>query len=534
MSDSLKPVGAMAGATLISRVLGMVREICYARFMGDGMVAGAFVLAFMIPNLFRRLLGEGALMSAFIPVFKEQEITRGEKAMWETANALISGLVVVLMVVVGAGLLGVSIALEWGEWGAKTMLILKLLRWMFPYLLLLCLVAMAMGILNARGHFFLPALGAALMNVAMIAAMLVVGPMIHGASKWWSGEDTDLEQTVFVLAIAVLVAGGLQLLYQLPTLWRVGFRPRWVSPWRSDSMSTIFQRLGPGVLGTAAFQINVLVMYGIGFFMGTNVVASYGYAVRLLDLPQGIFAASMATFLLPALSGLAAKKKYGEFRTNIDEAARHLLFVNLPAAVGLFVLAEPIVQLLFEYGAFNAESTTRVVWALKCLAPSLPGYSLVMILARAFHALGEVKTPVKISIACLVLNLVLALGLVFFFEPNDRQGAFGIANTISITLNAAFLWRALRRREELVPIALPGLRAQLPKMAGLAVAMGGVAFAIGWGLSDALSGDAVPQRLARVFVPMIGAGLFYWGASALAGVDSAKAIWGIFRSPRVE
>ena len=215
MSDSLKPVGAMAGATLISRVLGMVREICYARFMGDGMVAGAFVLAFMIPNLFRRLLGEGALMSAFIPVFKEQEITRGEKAMWETANALISGLVVVLAAVVGAGLLGVSIALEWGEWGAKTMLILKLLRWMFPYLLLLCLVAMAMGILNARGHFFLPALGAALMNVVMIAAMLVVGPMIHGASKWWSGEDTDLEQTVFVLAIAVLVAGGLQLLYQL-------------------------------------------------------------------------------------------------------------------------------------------------------------------------------------------------------------------------------------------------------------------------------------------------------------------------------
>ena len=529
MSDSLKPVGAMAGATLISRVLGMVREICYARFMGDGLVAGAFVLAFMIPNLFRRLLGEGALMAAFIPVFKAQEKTEGEKAMWETANALISGLIVVLAVVVGVGLLGISVALEW-EWSAKTMLILKLLRWMFPYLLLICLVAVAMGVLNARGYFFLPALGAVLMNVVMIAAVLVVGPMIHGAGKWWSGEETDLEQTVFVLAIAVLVAGGLQLLYQLPTLWRVGYRPRWISPWRSDSMRTIVHRLGPGVLGVAAFQINVLVMYGIGFFVGDHVAASYGYAVRLLEFPQGLFAVSMATFLLPALSGLAAEKKYGDFRIHIDDAARHLLFVNLPAAVLLFVMAEPIVQLLFQYGAFDAKSTGRVVWALQCLAPSLPGYSLVLILARAFYALGEVKTPVKISIACLGLNLVLALALVFFFEENDRQGAFGIANTISVTLNAALLWRALRRREELAPMVLPGLRRQLPLMAVLAVLAGVAAWGIGWGIGgDSVS---VPARLAKVFGPLLGAGAVYWSVSGWAGVDSARAIWGIFRLPR--
>ena len=163
----IKSAGAMAGATLTSRVLGMVREICYARFMGDGLVAGAFVLAFMIPNLFRRLLGEGALMAAFIPVFKEQEKTAGEKAMWETANALISGLIVVLAVVVGVGLLGISVALEWGSFDEKTTLMLGLLRVVFPYLLLICLAAVAMGILNARGHFFLPALGAVIFNVVM-------------------------------------------------------------------------------------------------------------------------------------------------------------------------------------------------------------------------------------------------------------------------------------------------------------------------------------------------------------------------------
>ena len=178
MADMLKSTGAMAGATLASRVLGMVREICYARFMGDGLVAGAFVLAFMIPNLFRRLLGEGALMAAFIPVFKEQEKTAGEQAMWRTANALMSGLIVVLAGVVGVGLLGITAALEWGEWDEKTTLMLELLRWVFPYLFFICLAAVAMGILNARGHFFLPALGALILNVVMVLVM-VMRHMIH-------------------------------------------------------------------------------------------------------------------------------------------------------------------------------------------------------------------------------------------------------------------------------------------------------------------------------------------------------------------
>ena len=520
MSDMLKSSGAMAGATLASRVLGMVREICYARFMGDGLVAGAFVLAFMIPNLFRRLLGEGALTVAFIPVFKEQEKTKGEKAMWETANALISGLIVVLAGVVGVGLLGISLALAWGEFDEKTTLMLELLQWVFPYLMIICLTAVVMGMLNARGHFYLPALGAVIMNVVMITAVLWLAPR-------WGGQ---LQDQVFALAVGVLVAGVAQLLYQLPVLWREGFRPRWINPQQNDSMRTVLKRLGPGVIGVAAFQFNVLAVYCIGFFMGEHVVASYGYAVRLLELPQGLFSVSLATFLLPALAGYAAEKKYGEFRTDIDEAARHVLFVNLPAAVLLFVMAEPIVQLLFQYGAFDAESTQRVAWALQCLAPSLPGYSLVLILGRAFFALGDVKTPVKISIVCLGLNLVLAVGLALQFEPGLRQGAFGIANTISATLNAALLWRALRRRKELAPVALPRLRRQLPMMMGLA----GMAGLVAWGIGRGLDGAAVAlqARLVLVFVPLLGAAAGYWAMSGLVGVDSAKAILGILCRPR--
>jgi putative peptidoglycan lipid II flippase len=518
--DMIRSSGAMAGATLTSRVLGMVREICYARFMGDGLVAGAFVLAFMIPNLFRRLLGEGALTVAFIPVFKEQEKTKGEKAMWETANALISGLIVVLAGVVGVGLLGISLALAWGEFDEKTTLMLELLRWVFPYLLLICLTAVVIGMLNARGHFFLPALGAVIMNVVMIAAVLWLAP------SW----GYELKDQVFALAVGVLVAGVAQLLYQLPTLWREGFRPKWINPLQNDSMRTILQRMGPGVLGVAAFQINVLATYCIGFFVGEHVVASYGYAVRLLELPQGLFSVSLATFLLPTLAGYAAEKKYGEFRADIDQAARHLLFVNLPAAVLLFVMAEPIVQLLFEYDAFKEDATGRAAWALRCLAPALPGYSLVLILVRAFYALGDVKTPVKISIACLGLNLVLSLVLVFQFETDLRQGAFGIANTISSTLNAALLWSALRRRKELAPVALPGLRRQLPMM----IVLAGMAGLAAWGISRGFDGEmaTLRERLVLVFVPLLGAGALYWAVSGLVAVDSAKAIMDIFRRPR--
>ena len=521
MADMLKSTGAMAGATLASRVLGMVREICYARFMGDGLVAGAFVVAFMIPNLFRRLLGEGALMAAFIPVFKEQEKTAGEQAMWRTANALISGLIVALAIIVSIGLLGITAALEWGDWTAKTTLMLELLRWVFPYLFFICLAAVAMGILNARGHFFLPALGALILNVVMIASVLWLAP------RW----GAELKDQIFALAVGVLGAGVAQLLYQLPTLWREGFRPQWISPWADDSVHTILARLGPGVLGVAAFQINVLATYCIGFFVGEHVVASYGYAVRLLELPQGLFAVSMATFLLPTLSGLATEKRYGDFQGQLNDAARHLLFITLPAAALLLVMAEPIVRLLFQYGAFTEAATERAAWALRCLAPALPGYSLVLILGRAFYAMGEVKTPVRISVFCLGLNLVLALALVFQLEENWRQCAFGVANAISSTVNAVWLWRALGQREELSEFDSSGVWRQIPVMLILTGLAGAAAWALAGVLAPSAESPVLGQRLLAALGPLLAAGLVYGLLGWLAGVDSARAIVKMIRRP---
>jgi putative peptidoglycan lipid II flippase len=508
----LKASGAMAAATLFSRVLGMVREMVYARFMGDGWVASAFALAFTIPNLFRRLLGEGALTAAFIPIFKEKEKAHGEIEMWRAANAVISGLVIAASVIIGLAMLGISLALAAHQFSAQTDLMLRLLRVMFPYMLLVCIAAAMMGMLNARGHFFIPAMGATMLNVVMIASVLFFAQrMALDLPK-----ELRLPKQIFALAFGVLVAGAAQAAFQLPVLWREGFRYRWVSPWRNETVRLVMARMIPGTIGVAAFQINVLLTQTIAFWVGPHIVASFNYAVRLMELPQGMFGISLATFLLPTLSALASDKNYPEFRATLRQGVSTLLFANLIAAILLVVLAEPIVRLLFERGAFDAGSTERASLALICLAPGLVAFSTVNILARAFFALGDTKTPMKISIACLMLNLLLAVALV----APLKQGGLGIANTITSVANAGLLFFALRKK--IARLEMAPLRATFLPLAVAGIVAGMVAWS-GWRFwENSLGHETLALKIGAVFVPAIAAGLIY-GILALAfKVPAAK------------
>jgi putative peptidoglycan lipid II flippase len=376
----LKASGAMAAATLTSRVLGMVREMVYARFMGDTPVAGIFKFAFQIPNLFRRLLGEGALTAAFIPIFKEKEKNHGEAEMWRASNAVISGLIIAASAVVGLVILALSLVLAAHQFSAKTELMLQLLRVMFPYMILVCLAAVTMGMLNARGHFFIPAMGATMLNVVMIASVLLLAPHF----------GHELSEQIFALAFGVLAAGVAQLAFQMPSLWHEGFHYHWVSPWKNETVRIVVVRMIPGTIGVAAFQINVAVVQLLSFWVDPAINASFDYAVRLMELPQGMFGISLATYLLTALSALAVEKNYAEFRTTLRQGIGSLLFANLIAAVLLVVLAEPIVRLLFENGGkFTAASTMRAAFALECLAPGLVAFSTVNVLARAFYRAGR-------------------------------------------------------------------------------------------------------------------------------------------------
>lgn len=496
----LKASGAMAAATLLSRVLGMIRVMVYARFMGDGWVAGAFTFAFQIPNLFRRLLGEGALTAAFIPIFKEKEKTHGEMEMWRAANALISGLIVVSSIIVALAMLGISLALSVHQFSEKTELMLQLLRVMFPYMILVCLAAVMMGMLNARSHFFIPAMGATMLNVVMIASVLWLAP------KFGVGlaSENKLPVQIFALAFGVLAAGVAQAAFQLPTLWRDGFRYRWVSPWRNETVRLVVTRMVPATIGVAAFQLNVLLVQTLAFWIDPQITASFEYAVRLMELPQGMFGISLATYLLTTLSALAIDKNYPEFRATLSQGIGTLLFANLIAAVLLVVLAEPIVRLLFEHGdKFTAASTQRAAFALVCLAPGLVAFSTVNVLARAFYALGDTKTPMQISIICLAINFLLAAMLVIPL----RQGGLGIANTVTSLLNVALLLFALRKKMK--KLEMESLRKNILPLLLLTVIAGIIAWQ-GWRLWENQLGHAnVALKIGAVFVPAILAGVIY-------------------------
>lgn len=500
MSGMLKSSGAMGAATMISRLLGMLREMVYASFMGDSAVASAFKVAFQVPNLFRRLLGEGALTAAFIPIFKTKEAEEGESAAWYTANAVLSGLLVAAAAIVAVTLLGLSLVLQFIPMNSDTWLMLSLLRVMFPYMLLVCVAAVLIGMANSRGYFFIPAMSATMLNVVAIASVLVVAP--------WMGET--LSEQIYALAYAILVAGVAQSSFVAPLLYRQGFRFRWVKPWGNPIVREVVRKMIPGTLGVAAFQINVLLISCFSFFVADYIVASFDYAVRLMELPQGVFGISLATWMLPALSGLASRKQYDEFRATMTEGLEYLAFVNALAAVLLVVLAEPIVRLLFERGAFGEVATQRSALALMCLAPGLVFFSSVNIFARAFFALGDTKTPAKISILCLGVNLLISLILVFRF----KQAGLGVANSLTSLLNMVLLAMALRRkltRLSYGPLLKMGLKLLFLSLVAGVVAWGGL------GVWDRYIGYGnLLAKIGQVFAPALLAGICYLlGAYAL-------------------
>jgi putative peptidoglycan lipid II flippase len=508
MSQMLKSSGAMAAATMFSRILGMAREVVYSGFMGADPVAGAFYTAFMIPNLFRRLLGEGALTAAFIPIFKEKEKTSSQEEMWRAANAVISGLAASASVISILAMAGISIALALGPYQEKTELVLRLLRIMFPYMLLVCLTAVFIGMLNARGHFFIPASGALVMNAVMIASVYLLAPRM----------GTTLKTQIYALAFGVLVAGVAQAVFQLPSLRAEGFRYHWVSPWGDATVKRVVRQMIPGTLGVAAFQINVLTTQGVAYWVDPSIVALFNYSVRLMELPQGVFGISLATYLLPTLSGLAAEKKHDEFRSTLNNGIDHLVFVNLLASIMLGVLAEPIIRLLFEHGKFAPADSPKAALALMCLAPGLVAFSLVNILARAFYALGDTKTPMKISIFCLAINLVLSMTMVWKL----RQGGLGLANTLSACINVGLLFHTLRRK--LGWLEYGALRQMLRPILIAGAVAGVTAWLASAKWETALGHRDLVMKLGAVFVPMTAAGLIYWGLTLWFKVPPALEI----------
>ena len=513
MSQMLKSSGAVGAATMSSRILGLAREQVYAHFMGAGWEASAFQMAFTLPNLFRRLLGEGVLSAAFIPIFKAKEKQEGDAAVWYATNAVISGLIVVTCLLSALAMIGISVVLAHSELRMQTHLMLSLLRIMFPYVILVCLTAVFMGILNARGYFFIPAIGPASLNVVMIASVLYLAP--HMGMR--------LDQQIFALAIGVLVAGVAQAAFQWPCLRKEGYRFQWVTPWSNPTVREVVSKMSIGTIGVAAFQINVFLTQCMAFGDGEKIVATFSYATRMMELPQGVIGISLATYLLPTLSSLAVDKKYGEFRSTLHEGMSYVLYANLIASILLIVLATPIIRLLFEHGKFLAEDTSNVSVALMLLAPGLVAFSTVNILARAFFALGDIVTPMKISLFCLIANLLLTALFLFFL--NMGAGALGLANTATSLVNMGLLLYVLRKK--LKRLELTALLRQLPPVLGAGLAAGLAAWGCQWAWQHHFGHASLWLRMGEVFVPAFLGLAIYLAITLMAKVESARAVAGL-------
>jgi putative peptidoglycan lipid II flippase len=516
MSRMLKSSGSVGAATLISRFLGFLREAVYAGFMGIGPVADAFYYAYSIPNLLRRLLGEGALTAAFIPIFKDREKNQGDVAMWRAVNAVLCALLLLLGVVVTVAMITLALVIVFAPLQLRTELIAKLMLVMFPYVGFVCLAAVFIGLLNARGHYFMPALGAAVLNVVMIASVYLLAPRF-GAT---------LEAQVFGLAIGVVIAGFLQAAVQWPILRREGFRFTWVNPFRDPTVREVARKMGPATLGVAAYQINVVVTQTLAVAEAKNVLSAFNYAVRLMELPQGVVGVSLATYLLAELSGLAAEKKFPEFRSALRGGLRQLVFINTLATVILLVLARPILRLLFEHGKFTAQDTGLAAQALWSLAPGLVFFSLNSIYSRAFYALGDTRTPMRISMFALGVNLLFALGLI----PLLHQAGMGLANTLSAAGNTVLLIYGLRRalpRFGFAEIA-DHLLGVLAAAAVAAVVAGGICV----GTQQWLGLAGWLARSVTVFGSIAGATVAYFGVAIALRLPQAEELTAFVRSGR--
>ena len=450
-------------ATMLSRLLGLARDILVASVFGTSLAWSAFALAFAIPNMFRRLFAEGALAGAFVPVFTEQLKTGGREPALRLARTVATavGLVLLGIIVVAWLVFGVLDLLVHTE---KVNLVARLGSIVIPYVFFICLAGFGMAVLNSFNHFAVPALSPALLNVVMICALLFAVPLF----------GTVPSTQIFGLALAVIVGGVVQLGVQVPVLGRFGFRFRPRLDLKSPQFRRVLALFLPGLVGLAVVQINVVVDYLLGYIVSDHATSDLYYANRLVQLPLGIFGIAIATAALPTLSKLRAAGRMDAFKTTLSYSLRQTLAIAVPAAVGLIVLRGPVVRVIYEHGAFHAEATRIVSAVLMFYAFGLFAYATTHILVPAFLAMQDPKTPMRISLVTTGLNL--ALNLILGVALRMEARGFALATAISATCNLGLLATILRRR--LGPIEGRGMLWSIGRIVLASAGMGGVVYGV--------------------------------------------------------
>lgn len=473
----MRSVFSFGSMTLVSRLLGFVRDVVFARWFGAGPAMDAFVFAFKIPNFLRRLFAEGSFSLAFVPVLNEYREKHDHAALKSLIDATTGSLLAVLLVVTGLGVLGASWVVRLFAPGFVDdphtfALATDMLRVTFPYLLLVALTALSGGILNTLGRFALPAVTPALLNVALITAAVAFSPLF--------GEP------VKALAWGVLAGGVLQLAVQLPALARHNVLPLPRPGFAHAGVRRIMKLMVPTLFGSSVAQISLLFDVFFASLLASGSLTWLYYGDRLMEFPLGMFGVALSVVILPTLSSLHARNGRAEYRATLDWAVSWGLLIAVPAAVGLAMLAEPLVITLFRHGAFSSHDAGMAAVALLAYSIGLPAFTGVKVLAPAYFSRQDTKTPVKAAVIALCVNMVLNVIFVIAIalwlaggrfadgflaglaaHPGAHAG-LALASSASGWLNATLLWRGLRR-QKLAP-RLPWGRVAQVAAASLAMA----------------------------------------------------------------
>jgi putative peptidoglycan lipid II flippase len=511
-----RSAGIVSLAVMASRVLGLVREMVFAYFFGasKSFANDAYVIAFRIPNLLRDLFAEGALSSAFVPVFSEYLVKRDEREAFRLSNLVATSLILILGVIVVLGIIfaGPIVALiapGFQDNPAKFELTVRMTRIMMPFILLVALAAQAMGVLNARDRFGIPALASSFFNLGSIiggvaTAAFLADPSFAHPLRQIIDRPTE---SIIGMAYGVLIGGFLQYAAQWPSLYRAGFRFRPMLSFRDEGVRRIFRLMGPAIIGGAAVQVNILVNSNFASnIAGSGPVSWLSYSFRLMQFPIGVFGVAIATATLPAISRNAALKAVGDFRHTLASSIRLAFLLTVPSAVGLIVLSRPIIALIYERGHFTTDDTIHTANALAFYAVGLAGYSAIKILAPAFYALGDARKPMIVSLLSMATNFVMNWLLVSRFQ---ERGLALSTSTVGL-LNFALLYFIMQRRIQ----GIEGHRTLLTiiKILVASAAMGAACWALNAGLTR-LIGDHFVARLINISLSVgLGALIFYAGA----------------------
>ncbi len=515
-----RAAGVVGLLTFLSRVAGLVRDVVVGYYFGTSAAADAFFVAFRIPNLLRRFVAEGAMSIALIPVFSDYITNRSRDEAHRAMSAVSTAMVLVLIVLTVAGVvfapqLTALFAPGFADEPEKFALTIDLTRRLFPYIFLVSLVALATGILHSVRHFTAPALSPVLLNIAIIAAAL--------ASPFFDG-------SVQVLAWGVVIGGVLQVLIQIPPIRAHGIhlRLRWEP--RHEAVRRALVLMGPMLFGAAVYQINILVSTILASMLPSGSVSYLWYADRIFEFPLGIFAVALGTAALPSFSAQASRKAYDEMWRSVSFSMRLMTLIVVPASVGIYLLAEPITNVLFQRGAFGHDQVLATAAALRNCSVGLWAVSMVRLIVPAFYALGDAATPVRTAAAAFVTNLIAALVLMGPAEGGDgliasslatitrefglvdlRHAGLSLSTSIAATVNLVLLLAVLRRH-------LPAMRLVelLPSLGRSLAASSLMAVPVWWLGGGADWGSDPAWWRASVLALALGAGMATYGLGLLA------------------